>query len=127
MKTRNIKIAWMTDLHLDRATNKTRLKFLTQLSTADFECAVVTGDISESERLVDDLSSLTEACGKRKIYFVLGNHDFFGSTFQAVDHEVSQLCHRTSNLVHLGNGTFQKLSPSLGLLGHRGWADARAG
>lgn len=127
MKTTTTKIAWMTDLHMDRVEKRTRHDFLANLSDTDFDCAVVTGDISTSNRILEDLSALADACIKRNLYCVLGNHDFHGSSIGAVDKAVADLCRQRPNLHQLGVGKFHKLSSSLGLLGHRGWCDGRAG
>lgn len=62
-----------------------KAEFLRKVSCAEFDAAVITGDISEAVRLPEDLVVLGEACAPRPLYFVLGNHDFFGSSFAEVD------------------------------------------
>ena len=59
--------------------------------------------------------------------FVLGNHDYFGSSFEMVDRKVAELCKQYQNLVHLGDGEIIQLSPKTALIGHRGWFDGQAG
>jgi predicted phosphohydrolase len=60
------------------------------------------------------------------VYFVLGNHDFYGSSFEAVDRIAAACCAKHSNLLHLGHGEIIPLGSSSALIGHRGWADGRA-
>jgi len=125
-----MKLLWMTDLHLERASNGMRIDFLKRLSNEAFDSAVLTGDISNAERLPEDLTDLGRACFPRKLYFTLGNHDFFGSSFAAVDASVEAVCQRQKNLHHLGSarsGEVIQLSYDTALVGHRGWADMRAG
>lgn len=61
------------------------------------------------------------------MYFVLGNHDFYGSCFSAVEQAVATVCQEQRNLRHLGQGEIIGLGNSVALVGHRGWADGRAG
>lgn len=116
----------MTDLHLDQADEAQRGQLLDRLRTEQYNAAVLTGDISIASRLTDDLATLAEACSPRMLYFVLGNHDFHGSSFDAVDEKVARVC-AGRNLHHLQCEEVIDLGSGSALVGHRGWADARAG
>jgi len=123
-----MKLAWFTDLHLDRADEERRATFYGRLRWEGFDSAVITGDISNARQLSHHLRELAQACGSRKkIYFVLGNHDFYGSSFDEVDRAVSAVCREHGNLFHLGQDKIERLSENTALIGHRGWADGRAG
>jgi predicted phosphohydrolase len=61
------------------------------------------------------------------VYFVLGNHDFHGSSFAMVDKAVAQICRQSPNLYHLGYGEVIELTTQVALIGHRGWPDGKAG
>jgi len=122
-----MKLAWLTDLHLELLDTAGRQQFYETLRNASFDAAVVTGDISEAERLPEDLLELGRACAPRSVYFVLGNHDFHGSSFAVVDAGVADVCIRQGNLHHLGQGETIRLTSKTALIGHRGWADGRAG
>lgn len=122
-----MKIAWLTDIHLNKVTDNHRVAFYGRLRKADFDAVVITGDISEARLLPAHLRELGRACSPRKVYFVLGNHDFYGSCFVDVDRAVAMVCKEQSNLHHLGHGERIPMGANSVLIGHRGWADGRAG
>ncbi len=62
-----------------------------------------------------------------EINFVLGDHDFFGSSFAETDRQMAELCRKSGNLYHLAGDTIVPLSDDTALIGHRGWGDAGAG
>lgn len=121
-----MKLLWLTDLHLDSATPNTRQAFYQSLRETAFDAAVITGDISTSRLLSKHLAELAQVCSPRNVYFVLGNHDFYGASFDVVDGVAASCCREHSNLHHLGQGEIVRLGPDSALIGHRGWADGRA-
>lgn len=121
-----MNLLWLTDLHLDSATPRTRQDFYRSLRETAFDAAVITGDISTSRLLSKHLAELAQACSPRNVYFVLGNHDFYGASFDKVDRIATSCCRQYSNLHHLGQGEIVRLGPDSALIGHRGWADGRA-
>lgn len=122
-----MKLMWLTDLHLDEVDEKRRREFYSRLRNEDCDAVVVTGDISDARRLPGHLKELAQTFETRPVYFVLGNHDFYGSSFADVDRAVSAVCEEQTNLRHLGHGEIIPLAGGSALVGHRGWADARAG
>ncbi len=120
-------LLWMSDLHLDQATVINYRKLLQNLRDTDYDAAVVTGDTAVSLSLAKHLAALAHACAPRPVYVVLGNHDFYGSSFNATHRVVRTLCHRVSNLHHLQDHGAVWLTKSAVLIGHHGWADARCG
>lgn len=121
------KILWLTDLHLDRASDVDQQRLFDGLAGIDYDAAVITGDISSASQLREHLLRIAHACLPRPVYFVPGNHDYYGSGIAAVDHEVSMFCQEADNLHHMDGSQVIDLGGGLGLIGHRGWADARAG
>ena len=123
------KILWLSDLHFNihDLWPAGHDAFLHQLSEQTFDLLVITGDISNARHLKQALLSISEAAAHRSVYFVLGNHDFYGSSFDAVDKDVDRLCRGRANLHHLGNGEIIELTNTAALIGHRGWADGKAG
>jgi len=121
------QILWLSDLHLDGVSDDKRQKFYHRLSNAPGEVVVITGDISDGRHLCGHLLELSEACGTRPLYFVLGNHDFYCSSLIDVRMEVESLCRKQKRLHHLGNGEIIPLGDGEALVGHDGWADGRAG
>ncbi len=61
------------------------------------------------------------------MYFVLGNHDYYGGSIHAVRETVRRLCLEHPNLHYLTRAEPIELAPGVGLVGHDGWADARLG
>jgi len=122
-----MKLLWLTDLHLDRVEDKPRMEFYKRLRSEQFDAAVITGDISTAQFLQGHLRELGQVCAPKPVYFVLGNHDFYGSSFDAVDRAVADVCKEQMNLRHLGQGEIIPLVDGEALVGHRGWADGRAG
>ncbi len=88
---------------------------------------MITGDISNAQRLPMHLGELAGVCAEQTIYFVAGNHDYYGSSLEEVDRSIERVCGRFPNLRHLGRGNAIPLGSDLALVGHQGWPDGRAG
>ncbi|CAN5359664.1 metallophosphoesterase [soil metagenome] len=121
-----MKLLWLTDTHLDHADSASRQTFYQKLKSAVYDAAVITGDISMSRTLATHLGELAQACSPRNVYFLLGNHDFYGADFESVDRIAAACCQKYPNLHHLGQGEIIRLGPACALVGHRGWSDGRA-
>jgi 3',5'-cyclic-AMP phosphodiesterase len=122
-----MKLLWLTDLHLDRATAEARARFYLRLKEEVYDAAVITGDISCGRRIDGNLADIARATSLRPVYFLLGNHDFYGSSFDDVQKRVEQVCAQHGNLRQLGHGEIIALGNEDALIGHQGWADGRAG
>jgi predicted phosphohydrolase len=120
------RIVWSTDIHLNFAAPQVLMEYLECLSDASPDALLLGGDIAESQNLVDYLVLLDEhvSC---PIYFVLGNHDYYYGSIEQVRQAVSELCRQRPKLFYLTEGSVVELSPSVGLVGHDGWADGRIG
>jgi len=125
--TQTTEVLWLTDLHLDRASPEQKSLLLDALAGIKYDKVVISGDVSNAANLCKHLRQLASACAPRPMYFVLGNHDYFGSGFLEVESEVSELCRTVANLHHLDGRQIIPLGHGVCLMGHRGWADARAG
>lgn len=123
----NTRILWLTDLHLDRANPVDREALYENIRRSVADTVLVTGDISIAKHLPLHLRELAAAAAWRQVYFVLGNHDFYGSSFSRVDSCAAGVCRAHVNLQHLGNGEVIRLSSDTALIGHRGWGDGRMG
>lgn len=121
------RLAWCTDLHLDLATDLNRNRFLNGLSSTVYDAALVTGDIATATSIAAHLKTLAAACHPRPLYFVLGNHDFYGASLAYTYDQVTRLCRSVPNLFHLQDMPPVTLGPNVVLAGHHGWADARCG
>lgn len=121
------KLLWLTDIHLDRASEETKSRFLDKLAGISYDALLITGDISVAEHLTKHLAEISWACQERNVYFTLGNHCYFGSSFGEVDRRVADLCRQRRNLVPLGHGEVVQLTQNTALVGHRGWYCGQAG
>ncbi|MCU0749406.1 MAG: metallophosphoesterase [Akkermansiaceae bacterium] len=120
-------LLWLSDLHLERASDETRKRFLERLRSTCCDAILITGDISTSEHLTHHLGEISDACDDRKVYYLLGNHDYFHGSIREVERTVIALSQDHRNLVPLGQGEIIELSPDTALVGHRGWFDGLAG
>lgn len=118
---------WLGDLHLDRTSQRQRDMLFARISKIDSSCVVVSGDISCSRDLHRHLRQLSSACAPRPVCFATGNHDFHGSGIDEVEEGLTSLCASNESLHHLDGKRIIPLGCGVGLIGHRGWADARAG
>lgn len=103
-----MRLAWLTDIHLDHGP----------LGDIDADGLLVTGDISNSCSLQMHLAELAQ---RTPLYFVLGNHDYYGSSITGVRQQVPQWA---------GSWLHQDGPITLGewqLVGVDGWGDGRIG
>jgi hypothetical protein len=121
-----MKIIWISDPHFDFLHRHLLDKFLSSVAAHRPGALLITGDISNAAGLEKHLTVLATSFSC-PIYFLLGNHDFYGGSFAGVDRIASRLCLTYPNLVHLGYGETIVLDAETVLIGHRGWADGRAG
>ena len=122
-----MEVAWLTDPHLNFAGVRAAEKLALEVAARGSEALLISGDIGESHDLEGWLTVMASMAGA-PVYFVLGNHDFYGSTVEAVRADVRELCQGYGgDLVYLTGGDPVALSERTGLVGHDGWGDARAG
>lgn len=122
------KFAWCTDIHLDfidgpNETGRVHEEFARPLSNSGVDGVFLTGDISLANDIVRHLRILDSVVDK-PIYFVLGNHDFYGGSFERVRGEVVSLCKDSKNLRYLTNERHVSLTENTAVVGHDGWYDA---
>lgn len=102
-------------------------KFLNRrlLSKAkDCDALIVTGDITTGLHTEEHLKELGKFC--KNVYFVLGNHDFYTSSFQETMVKTRAACLDT-NVNWLDDSDPVELSPGNWLLGVDGWYDGVQG
>lgn len=121
-----MRLAWMTDIHLEFAETPDRDGFYESIRAAN-AALLVTGDISNASRLESDLGELREAANGHPVYFVLGNHDYYGGSIKHVRERVVRLCQRHPELVWLTGTETVELGPDTALIGDDGWGDCTLG
>lgn len=120
-----MRLAWLTDIHLNFVGAEERHEYLTFVSER-CDAVVVSGDIGESPDIASLLGEM-DFILKKPIYFVLGNHDFYKSSIARTREKVGRLARQSDHLVYLTQEGVVELTPTTALVGHDGWADARCG
>ena len=120
------KFVWLSDIHLNFLDADSRLTFYGSILKLEPEFVLISGDIAEADTVCDIL----EECSSKlecPIYFVLGNHDYYRGSIEAVRHTIKSLCRKNENLCWLGDIDKINLTEDMVLVGQDGWADARYG
>lgn len=117
---------WYTDLHFDHLEREQISDFHQLLSTSSADGIFISGDISEGSSIIKDLTELANNF-QNKIYFVLGNHDFYNSSFKYITAEVKELCKQKKNLIWMSTKGIVRLTKRHCLIGHDSWYDGRNG
>ncbi len=121
------RIAWLTDLHLNFLSADRVDEFLATVATERPDAVLIGGDIAESPDICDYLDRLNDALAA-PIYFVLGNHDYYLGSIAETRARVVDFCDQRPGLHFLtGAAAAFELTQHVGLVGHDGWADGRAG
>lgn len=121
-----MRIAWATDVHLDFLADEQVRAFAATLAQERPDLVVLSGDLSHAESLEHHLRLLVAGL-TCPIYFVLGNHDYYGSSIVDVRQAVAELCARKARLRWLPACGVVALSQRTAMIGVDGWADARLG
>lgn len=121
-----MKLAWLTDIHLNFLDVDARIEFYQKVVKANSDAILITGDIAEAPSVAELLKEMAYHL-KKPIYFVLGNHDYYKGQIDQVRNEMISLS-KSEKLLHwLPASNFQVLENNTILLGQDGWADGRLG
>lgn len=114
------RLHWVTDPHLNFLfpQNGPQL-FAEDLALEEPDGLVVSGDISEAFPLAGHLKQLADGL-KKPVYFVLGNHDYYGGSFKGVHQQVGKIPGWLTK-------TVVPITEEVGLTGNEGWYDASFG
>jgi predicted phosphohydrolase len=121
-----MRVAWATDIHLDFLADEQVRAFAAALGEGQPDAVVLSGDLSHAELLEHHLRLLIGVL-RCPVYFVLGNHDYYGSSIVDVRAAIAQLCARRDRLRWLPACGVVPLSEHTAMIGCDGWADARLG
>ncbi len=120
------KLAWVTDPHFNFLDVPVVQLWADQVAGWEPDALLVGGDIAEADDIEDWLRLLDERMGC-PVYFVLGNHDFYGGSIADVRERVRKLAKDAHRLHWLPDSGVVELSPRTALVGHGCWGDARLG
>lgn len=122
----NLCFSWVTDLHFELASEQNIDKFYTQLSKENPTALIISGDIGENGLFLEHLEQMQETINA-PVYFVLGNHDFYGCWIASTHEKVAQLLLNNDKLHYLTTGEIVPINKQWALVGHDGWADGGYG
>ena len=121
-----MKLAWLTDPHLDSADKPAHRALAGQLEQCRPDALLISGDIGQAASVIGYLDWLAEVAGC-PVYFVLGNHDFYGGSIPVVREAVRAHAAADRRLSYLTGAAAVTLCPEVALVGHDGWGDGRVG
>lgn len=121
-----MRVAWLTDIHLNFIDHDRIEAFCRDICAAGPDAILISGDIGEAAHVGGYLQRL-EASLPVPIYFVLGNHDYYGSSLAVVREEIAAMSRQLNRLYWLPSAGVVELTAETGLVGHDGWADGRFG
>jgi 3',5'-cyclic AMP phosphodiesterase CpdA len=119
-----VRLAWLSDLHLNFLSRPAIDPFLDGLSRLPADALLIGGDIAEADSFEPLLAEIGDAFSK-PVYFVLGNHDFYGGSFASVRGSARSLV--SDRLIWLTESETQILDESIALVGDDTWSDGRLG
>lgn len=125
--TKISNLGWLSDLHLDCASQTARNQLFEELQSSDCDSAVVTGDTSAFPSLEEHLTLLAQSLSPRPVYCLIGNHECYYASISAARSLVKDLCRRIPNIFDLQELGPVWLNEHTVMVGHHGWADARTG
>lgn len=121
-----MKFAWLTDIHLEFLTDQEAKLFFQKIVDAKTSGIFLTGDISITKNIYHHLTSMAKMLTV-PIYFVLGNHDYYGGKISEMRQMVETIANDSNNLCYLPTEGVVELTESVCLIGHGSWADGRFG
>lgn len=121
-----MKLAWLTDIHLNFLDKNERKQFHQQIKDTQCEAVLISGDIGEAPCISNLLREMVEQVQK-PIYFVLGNHDYYRGNVKDVREEMAELNQSYPSLFWLPAAGVQSLNHDTVIIGEDGWADGRLG
>lgn len=118
-----MRMLWLTDTHLNFLPSFVLDDFIYYLQDQKAEGIILTGDISNGTDIISHLRKIHHRL-QIPIYFVLGNHDFYGSTFQSIRQQILELKVECPKLHYMTLEQVIKIG-DVALIGDDGWYDAR--
>ena len=121
-----VRLAWLTDIHLDHASAAARERLIEDVRGAGADAVLLGGDTTTALTLKKNLLTMRDRIAL-PIYFVLGNHDCYGSSIAETRALAVRLTEAGEGLTWLGATGVTPLTERTALIGHDGWGDAGFG
>jgi len=120
-----VNFNWLTDIHIEFLSKGKILKFL-KIVSQDTSGIFITGDISTYSQ-IDSHLKMMDCYLNVPIYFVLGNHDYYGGDIESLRENIRKIVRKSKHLHWLPQTGIVELTSNTCLLGHGSWADGRFG
>jgi len=120
------KLLWTSDIHLSFHQKQEIDRFLQGVKANTPDYVVISGDIGEATSVLEYLNYIAGAL-PCPIYFVLGNHDYYGGSIEDVRFMMALISSINPKLHWLPNHGVIELTPKTAILGHGAYQDARFG
>lgn len=120
-----MKLTWLTDIHLNCLKYPARFAFYQQIINTSADAVLITGDIAEGTNVIALLREMRNQI-KKPIYFVLGNHDYYGKSIVELQQEMVAMTEENNRLFWMPVANHQLNSTTI-LIGQDSWADGRLG
>lgn len=118
-----LRYLWLTDTHFNFVSQPKLVEFFLYLQQISPDGIFITGDISTGPHVVQHLQWMAKITSV-PIYFVLGNHDYYQSSFQDTEQAIKLLCQRNRTLHYLSSSEPITIADNVALVGDDGWYDA---
>ena len=119
-----MRLTWLTDIHLNFVADEVIDALCRTVDQTLCDAVLVGGDIGEADSVHGYLLRLARVL-RLPIYFVLGNHDFYGGEIAEVRESVARLKRADARIRWLPAESVVALTETTALIGHDGWADGR--
>lgn len=121
-----MRLAWLTDIHLNFVDRSTIESLASEIRATSPDVVLIGGDIGEADNVCCFLKQLADQT-RLPIYFVLGNHDFYGGSIADVRAKAVELTKQSIGLTWLAATDVIALTSQTALIGHDGWGDGGYG
>ncbi|MEO1273196.1 MAG: metallophosphoesterase, partial [Myxococcota bacterium] len=88
-----MRLAWLTDIHLDFVDHPRFEQLCREVQEVQADGVLIGGDIAQAKDFDTWLEAMADTIDA-PIYFVLGNHDYYGGTIEAVRQRAAALTTR---------------------------------
>ncbi len=119
-------VIWLTDIHLEMVSPNRLDALLADIDSRAYDALVIGGDIADAGTLSVYLQKIADTL-KKTVYFVLGNHDYYGGDIPTVRDLARQLTLEHPYLRWLPEAGVVELTEQTALVGHGGWSDGGYG
>jgi 3',5'-cyclic-AMP phosphodiesterase len=120
-----MKIAWLTDIHLEFPEADGLDRFYRKLERAAADAVLISGDIGQAPTVIEYLREL-QIAAKCPVYFVFGNHDYYYGSIASIRAQAVR-AYSTGFIQWLSVSDVILLTKSICCIGHDGWGDSRNG